>query len=343
MARAAQGGESGVLTGARKSAILCLALGPKEAANILKRLAPDEVEEISREITAMTEVDSDIVKKVLMEYRSVSQAGVRTAHGGLRVAREFMEQALGKAEAGPILDKVERSLTEGKLSRLERIEPEMFASILLNEHPQTISVILAHLEPRQASKALQQLPADLAADVTYRMARLDKISPEMLALLDAGFQTKTELSLSQDMKAPGGPAAVARLLNMTTGGFDEQLLQRIDERNGELAATIKSLMFVFEDLLLVDNKGVQRILREVDNKDLSLALKGASAELRKHIRSNMSERAAAALEEEIELLGAVRVKDVEDAHQRIMEEVRRLEEEGEIVVRREGGDDEFIA
>jgi flagellar motor switch protein FliG len=343
MAGASQSGGNAPLTGARKSALLCLALGPKEAANILRRLSAQEVEEISREIASMPEVDPEAMKQVLSEYQNASQMGVRIEHGGMRIAQEFMEEALGKEQAAPLLERIEKQVGDGKLTRLEKMEPEMFASVLLDEHPQTISVILAHLDLRQASKALQQLPSELAADVVYRLARIDKIAPEVLAILDTGLQSKTDLSLSQEMRAPGGPAAVARMLNMTTGGFDDQLLQRIDERNNELAAEIKSLMFVFEDLLLVDNKGIQRILREVDNKDLSLALKGSSPELRKHIMGNMSERAAAALEEEMDLLGAVRVKDVESAHQRILEEVRRLEDEGEIVIRREGGDDEFIA
>jgi flagellar motor switch protein FliG len=183
----------------------------------------------------------------------------------------------------------------------------------------------------------------MAADVLFRMAQMDQIVPDMLAVIEEGLKRKSDLSLSQELSAPGDAAKVAKLLNMTTGGRDEQLLADIERKNSELAEQIKALMFVFEDLLLVEGKGVQRILREVDNKDLALALKAASDELKAHIRANMSERAGDALEEEMELLGPVRVKDVEAAQQRIMENVRQLEEAGDVVVQREGGSDDFIA
>lgn len=175
------------------------------------------------------------------------------------------------------------------------------------------------------------------------MARMEPISPDVLTLIEAGLRSKTDLTLSQELSGPGDPGRVAKLLTMAGKGRDEEILTLIEERDEELAARVKALMFVFEDLLLVDKKGIQQLLRETDNKDLAVALKGASQELRAHIHAGMSQRAADALEEEMDLLGPVRVKDVEEAQQRIMEQVRSLEESGEIVIQREGDDDQFIA
>lgn len=331
------------LNGPQKSAVLCLALGPEKARHLLSQLAPDELERVVREMNELEAVDISLVRKVLEEYRKAAGSSAKTIHGGPDVTRRLLQAALGEAIAEGIIERSRRIPEDGALARLEKVEPKMFASMLLEEHPQTVAVILTHIEPRRASKAIQELPSEFAADVLGRMARMDKISPEVFAVLEEGLHGKADLSLSQDLASPGDAAKVAKLLSMTGGGRDEELLAMIGESDDDLAARIKALMFVFEDLMLVDGKGIQRILRETDNKDLALALKGTSPELRQHIRSNMSERAADALDEEIELLGAVRVRDVEAAQQRIMEEVRRLEQTGEVVVRREGSGDEFIA
>jgi len=184
---------------------------------------------------------------------------------------------------------------------------------------------------------------ELAADVLYRVARMEKISPEMLSLVEAGLSSKADVSLSQEMTLSGGPAAVAKLLNLSGSALEKQLLEGLQQKNPEMANRIQSLMFTFEDLLLLDGKGMQRLLREVDTKELALALKAVSDELKRHIKSNMSERAAAALEEEIELLGPVRVRDVEGAHARIIEAVRALEESGDVLLRSREGNDDIIS
>jgi flagellar motor switch protein FliG len=184
---------------------------------------------------------------------------------------------------------------------------------------------------------------ELAGDVLYRVARMDKISPEMLALVEAGLSSKTDLTLTEEMTLSGGPTAVAKLLNLAPGSLEKQLLEAIGQRSSDIAGEIESLMFVFEDLLLIDGRGIQRVLRDVDTRELALALKAASDELKKHIQSNMSERASAALEEEIEVMGPVRVRDVEAAHTRIIEVVRALEQTGEIMIRKNGSNDDIIA
>jgi flagellar motor switch protein FliG len=331
------------LSGPQKCAVLCMALGGKEAARILQQLGPDEVEQVTREIVTMPSVGADVVTSVLQEFQNVSQSTQSTARGGVHVAQQLLEQALGSGRARQVLERIQEHVVDGGLRRLKRAAPEVLASILRGEHPQTIALILAHLDVRQAASVVGVMDPDLASDVLYRVARMEKISPEMLALVEAGLSSKTDVSLSQEMTLSGGPAAVAKVLNLTGGVLEKQLLENLQQRNSEISAQIQALMFVFEDLLMLDGKGMQRLLREVDTKVLALALKAASDELKQHIKKNMSERAAAALDEEVELIGPVRVRDVEAAHMKIIESVRSLEESGELLLRsREGNDDIII-
>jgi flagellar motor switch protein FliG len=331
------------LSGAQKCAVLCMALGPQEAAKVLQQLSPDDVENVTREIAHMRTVSPEVVKAVLQEFQSVSQAAASVARGGVGYARQILEQALGAGRARVVLEKIQEQVVDTGLKRLKRAAPEVLAGILRGEHPQTIALILAHLEVRQAAMVVEAMDPALAGEVLYRVARMEKISPEMLALVEAGLSSKTDLSLSEEMTLSGGPASVAKLLNLTGGTLEKHLLETIEQHSSEIALQIKGLMFVFEDMLLVDGKGMQRVLREIDGKELALALKAASPELKQHIKSNMSERAASALEEEIEVLGPVRVRDVEAVHTKIVEIVRTLEEAGEILVRSREGNDDIIA
>ncbi len=331
------------LTGPQKCAVLCLTVGPKEAAKILQQLGPEEVEQVCREIASMPTVSAEVAQAVVQEFQSVSQAANSVARGGVRYAQQVLEQAMGPARAKAVLDKIQEQVVDTGLKRLKKAAPEVLVGILRGEHPQTIALILSHLDVRQSAAVVASMDSDVAADVLYRVARMEKISPEMLAIVEAGLSSKTDVSLSQEMTLSGGPGAVARLLNLTGGALEKELLQGLEQRSTDIAGRIKSLMFVFEDLKLLDGKSVQRLLREVDTKELALALKGASDELKKHITSNMSERATGALDEEIELLGPVRVRDVEAAHARIIETVRSLETAGEIMLRSREGNDDIIS
>jgi flagellar motor switch protein FliG len=330
------------LSGAQKCAVLCVALGGQEAAKILQQLGPDEVEQVTREIANMQTVSQEVVQEVLHEYQNVSDAAASVARGGVRFAQQLLEQALGAGRAKVVLEKIQEQVVDTGLKRLKKAAPEVLAGILRGEHPQTIALILAHLDERQSAAVVAAMDTTLAADVLYRVARMEKISPEMLALVEAGLSSKADVSLSQEMTLSGGPASVARLLNLTGQTLEKEILETIGQKHAEIATQIKALMFVFEDLLLLDGKGMQRLLREIDSKELALALKAASPELKRHITSNMSERAAGALEEEIEILGPVRVRDVEATHTRIVEAVRALEESGEILLRGRGGSDDVI-
>lgn len=330
------------LSGPQKAAVLCMALGTERAAKILQQLSNDEVERISREIAVLPAIPAPAVGDVLSEFEQVSRAIESVAHGGVQYAQQLLEQALGPQKAKIVLEKIQEQLVDTGLKRLKKAAPEVLAGILRGEHPQTVALILAHLDLRQASSVVEAMDPDTAAEVLFRVARMDKISPEMLLLVESGLSSKTDIGMAEEMTASGGPGPVAKLLNLAGGTLEKQLLESIRGRSSEIADQIQALMFVFEDILLVDGRGIQRLLRDVETKDLALALKAASDELKKHIRANMSERAAQALDEEIEMLGPVRVKDVEVAHARIIETVRGLSDAGEIMIRGRGANDEII-
>ncbi len=331
------------LSGAQKCAILCMAIGAKEAGKILKHMQPEEVELVAREVVSMPAVPPDVARSVLLEFQDTARSSASVASGGVVYAQQILEQALGAARGGVILEKVQLQRIDSGLVKLRKSAPEVLAGILRNEHPQTSSLILSHLDLAQASAILGEMDQELVAELLFRLGRMEKVSPDVLELVSAGLDNRAELQLTQDMTVSGGPLAVAKILNQTTSTLQEHLLKMLTGRSAELATQVRALMFVFEDLLLIDGKGIQQILREIETKELALALKAASEELKRHIKTNMSERAAAALEEEIELLGAVRVKDVEAAHARITETARLLEQAGEILIRREGGDDAIIS
>jgi flagellar motor switch protein FliG len=331
------------LTGIRKAAILCMTLGRERAAEIMKLLSAQEVEELGREIAITPGIDPPVVQAVLEEFRGVFQAAEAAARGGVLVAQEILERALGPQRARQILERIHEQIADTGLKRLRKAAPELLTSVLRGEHPQTIALILAHLDARQSAGVISNMDQAIAGDVLYRVARMDKISPEMLALVESGLANKTDLSLSQEMTTSGGPQAVAKLLNLTGGTLEKSLLEAIDKKSPDIATQVKNLMFVFEDLRLLDGRGIQRLLREIDGKELALALKAASEELKQHIYTNMSERAAAALKEELEFMGPVKVRDVEGAHTRIIEVLRTLEDQGEILISGRGGEDDVIA
>ncbi len=330
------------LTGSQKAAILCMVIGPKEAASVLQQLGPAEVEQVARHIAELPLVDSDTVNAVVQEFQDVSRAVVHVAQGGVDYAESVLSEALGSDRARQMVQKIKREVTDSHLHRLKKAAPEVMQGILRGEHPQTVALILAHLDQPQAAAVIQTMEPEAAGDILHRIAAMEKISPEMLTLVEAGLSKKTDLTLSQAMTA-GGPEAVAEVLNLTPGPVMKDLLQGIRSRSEEMAGKVEALMFQFEDVIHIDGKGVQRLIRDIDQRELALALKAASPELKEHIRKNMSERAAQALEEEIELMGPVRVKDVEAAHASIIRTVRELQDANEIIVRSPGGgSDEFI-
>lgn len=331
------------MTGPQKAAVLCMSLGTEVASRVMQLLSPEQVEAVSREIAAMPLADTHTVEHVLLEYRQLGRAVQSLSEGGLSRAAEILESSFGSTKAKQILEKIKEQLTDTGLKKLKKAAPEVLLSVLRGEHPQTLALIMAHLESRQAAAVIEVMDAELAGDVLYRVARMEKVAPEMVAVVEQGLSSKTDLTLSQQMTLSGGPAAVAKVLTLASGSVEKAVIESITQKSHDLAQQITNLMFAFEDLTTLDGKSMQRILRDVDSKELALALKAASDELKQHITKNMSERAAAALTEEMEYLGPVRVKDVEAAQTRIIAAVRTLEEAGEIVLSGRGGDDEVIA
>lgn len=330
------------LTGAQKGAVLFMALGTELSAKIMQSLSSEEQEEITRAIAQTPRVGEEAVSSVLKEFADVAQAVDSIAQGGVEYARGVLEQALGTGRAKEILDRIHDQRVELGLKGLKKAGPDLLMTVLRGEHPQTIALILAHLELRQSAAVVESMDLELASDVLYRIGRMEKVSPDMLEVVELGLSSKADLTLTDDMTLSGGPEAVANVLNLTTGSVEKSLLGAIADRSEELAGEIKNYMFVFEDLRLLEKKSMSRVLRDVDGKELALALKAASDELKKHILKSLSERAGAALMEELEYMGPVRVKDVESVQQKIIQSVRALEEVGEVIVIGRGAQEDVI-
>jgi flagellar motor switch protein FliG len=276
------------------------------------------------------------------EFGDVSRSVESVAGGGVEYARLILQHTFGESKAKNIVEKIEDDLEGSGLNQLKGAAPEVLSNLLRGEHPQTVALVLAHLDVQQTLEVIGKMESELAADVLFRVANMTQVSPDMLDAVEACLAQKGDVSLSQEMTLTGGPAAVAKVLNQADQEVESKLMEEIAERNAELADEIRRLMFVFEDLLLLDDRSMQRLLREVEGKELALALKVASDEMKQHIMKNMSERAASALEEEMEFLGPVKAREVEEAHARIIESVRRLEDAGEVIIQGRGGDDDVI-
>jgi flagellar motor switch protein FliG len=330
------------LTGRQKAALLCLTVGTDAAAKLTQRLATDEVDLLSYEIARMEGVSGDVINRVLEEWVESAVGIGSLANGGVEYAREVLEKAFGPSKAQDILRRVQGQLADtAGLTRLRRADPQQLGNTLRNEHPQTIALVLAHLDPQQTANILKEIPSAKGAEVVYRMAGMEKVQPEMLQLIERHIGADTS-SMMAEGTITGGPKAVAEVMNFISGALEKELLEGVEDRDPELCEVIKNLMFVFEDLVTLDDKAIQRVLREVEAKSLALALKAASPELKSKILGCMSQRAVAALQEEMEMMGPARMKDVEAAQTAFVAQVRRLEEMGEIVIGGKGNDDVLI-
>lgn len=329
------------LSGRQKAAILCLALGAESAAKITQRLSQDEAEAISFEIARVDPVGNETVEQILGEWLESALAVNSLNSGGMEYAREILEKAFGSPKATAILRRIQNQLADtAGLHRLRKADPQQLGNTLRGEHPQTIALILAHLDAAHTASVLKEIEPAIGSEVIYRMAKMEKVSPEMLQLIERSLGSEADLALTAGMSASGGPAAVAAVLNLIHGSLEEQLLDGVEKKDAALSEQIKNLMFVFEDLTSLDDKALQRLLREIDAKGLALSLKAASDELKNKIMGAMSQRAVASLREEMEFMGPVKMKDVEAAQTAIVVQVRKLEEAGEIVL--SGGGDDLV-
>ena len=342
VARAAVSAPQRTLTGRQKVAVLCMMLGSEAAAKITQRLSQEEAEAISYEIARLDAITGEVAESVLVEWLELSLALDSVSAGGLEYAREVLEKAYGAPRAREILKRIQTQLADtAGMHRLRKADPQQLGSMFRNEHPQTIALVLSQLEPQHTAAVLKELDPATGSEVVFRMARMEKVSPEMLHLIERSIGSEADLGLQQGMASSGGPAAVAAVLNYTTSSLEKTLLDGVAARDAKLCDEIKNLMFVFEDLTSIDDRSLQRLLREVDAKQLALALKQASEELKGKIMGAMSQRAVQALQEEMEFMGPVRLRDVEIAQAGIVAQVRALEESGEIVLQG-GGDDQVI-
>lgn len=331
------------LTGRQKAAILALVLGEDLTAEIFKRLDDDEVQEISREISLLGAVPADVTDKVVEEFYNLTLAKEYMTIGGIDYAKKVLIKSLGPEEARRIIDRLIKLLEKSAgFSSLEKINPQQLSKFIQNEHPQTIALILAHLSASQAAELISALPEDMRTEIIIRMANLEEISPEIVKKIASVLDSKLEALGSYSLEEYGGVKAVSELFNRMDRRASRNVLEQIESRDPELAASIRDLMFVFEDILLIDDQGIMEILKRVDKKSLALALKGSNEELKTKFFRNMSQRAAEMLKEEMEYLGPIRVKEVEKSQHEIVEIVRNLEEEGVIVIGGAGGDEYVV-
>jgi flagellar motor switch protein FliG len=320
------------LTGTRKAAILTLMVGEEVASNIFKHLGEDEIEVIAREVAALGSVKPENGQHVLEEFHTLWRASEYLTRGGVEYAQKLLVKSLGPDMARRVLDRVVKSFESSMaFTNLERADPQQLSKFILAEHPQTIALLLAHLKPSQAAQLANSLPEDLRVEVITRMATLDEISPEVIMRVSSVIEQRLKSLGNQTHESYGGVRAVAELLNRLDRGVSSAVLETIEGESPDLAVSIRNLMFVFDDLLNVDDAALREIIQRADKKTLTMALKGSSEDIRSRFLQNMSKRAAQMIREEMEVLGAVRLREVEKAQQEIVAIARKLEEEGLLV------------
>ncbi|MGG6432059.1 flagellar motor switch protein FliG [Anoxybacillus sp. D401a] len=330
------------LTGKQKAAILLISLGPDVSASVYKHLSEEEIEKLTLEISNVRQVDAEKKEMILEEFHQIALAQDYISQGGIAYAKQVLEKALGPEQAMNIINRLTSALQVRPFDFARKADPAQILNFLQNEHPQTIALVLSYLDPAQAGQILSALPQEMQADVARRIALMDRTSPEMINEVEQVLERKLSTTVVQDYTQTGGIEAVVEVLNGVDRATERTILDALEIQDPELAEEIKKRMFVFEDIVTLDNRAIQRVIREVDNADLLLALKVSSDEVKEVVFRNMSSRMAETFKEEMEFMGPVRLRDVEEAQSRIVAVIRRLEEAGEIVVARGGGDDIIV-
>jgi flagellar motor switch protein FliG len=326
------------LTGKLKTAILLISMGKEASSKVFKYLPDEEIEQITLAIASISKVDSKEKEEVLKEFHEMCMAQDFLAMGGIGYASDVLETALGKDRAKQIIQKLTTQLQVKPFDFARRVDATQIYHFLQNEHPQTIALVLAHLEPQQASMILSSLSEELQSDVARRIATLEQTSPDVIKEVEKILEQKLATTIRQDYSVVGGIESIVSILNGVDRGTEKSILEQLSQKNTDLVDEIKKRMFVFEDIINLDRRAIQRIIQEVENSDLMLALKAASPELKDVIFENMSQRMVETFNEEMQYLGPVRVKDVEEAQGRIVSVIRRLEDSGELVIARGGTD-----
>jgi flagellar motor switch protein FliG len=334
--------QSNDLTGKQKAAILLIALGPDVAAQIFKYLREDEIEKLTLEIASQGKVTQEDKDKVLDEFHQMCLAKEYISSGGLEYAKEILEKALGQEKSVAIINRLTSSLQIRPFDFARKTDPAQLLNFIQNEHSQTIALIMAYLQSDQAAAILSALPPERQVDVAKRIATMDRTSPDVIKDVERILERKLSSMATQDFTSAGGVDSIVAVINKVDRATEKTIIENLEVQNPELAEEIKKRMFVFEDIVLLDDRSLQLVLREVDSKDLALALKAASSEVAEKIYKNMSKRASEMLREEIEYMGPVRIRDVEECQQKIVNVIRRLEDSGQIIVSRGKGDEVIV-
>ena len=322
-------------TGIQKAAILLIALGPERSADIFKHLKEDEIEELTLEIANTRSVSPQVKEDVLNEFYQICLAQQYIAEGGIGYAKELLDKALGEEKA----QEVTASLQVRPFEFVRKTDPSQLLNFIQDEHPQTIAMILSYLTSAQAALVIGALPPEKQADVAKRIAMMDRTSPDVIKEVERVLEKKLSSLVNQDYTIVGGVDAIVNILNTVDRTTEKHIMESLEIEEPELADEIRKKMFVFEDILLLDDRAIQRVLRDVDNADLGVALKAANEEVQNVIFKNLSKRLAAMIKEDMEFMGPVRMKDVEEAQQKVVSVIRKLEDSGEIVISRGGGDE----
>ena len=327
------------LTGVQKASILLITLGPERSASIFKHLKEDEIEQLTLEIANTRSVSPALKDQVLDEFYEVCLAQQYIAEGGIEYAKELLEKALGADKAKDIIGKLTASLQVRPFEFLRRTDASQLLNFIQDEHPQTIALILSYLSSGQSSTIISSLAPDKQADVAKRIAQMDRTSPDVIKEVEKVLERKLASLVNQDYTIVGGVDSIVEILNTVDRGTEKHIMETLEIENPELADEIRRKMFVFEDIINLDDKSIQRVLREVDNNELAVALKGTSEDVQTVIFNNLSKRLAAMIQEDMDYMGPVRLKDVEEAQQKIVNIIRKLEDSAEIIISRGGGDE----
>lgn len=330
------------LTGRQKAAILLISLGPDVSASVYKHLTEEEIERLTLEITGVKSVDTEAKEEILEEFHQIALAQDYISQGGIGYAKTVLEKALGSEQAAAIINRLTSALQVRPFDFARRADAAQILNFIQNEHPQTIALILSYLAPEQAGQVLSELPQEVQADIAKRIAIMDSTSPEIISEVESILERKLSATVTQDYTQTGGVEAVVEVLNGVDRATEKTILDALEIQDPELAEEIKKRMFVFEDIVTLDNRSIQRVIRDCENEDLLLALKVSSDEVKDVLFRNMSSRMVETFKEEMEYMGPVRLRDVEEAQSRIVAIIRRLEESGEIIIARGGGDDIIV-
>ena len=330
------------MDGIQKAAILLITLGPEKAAVVFKHLKEDEIEQLTLEIANTRSVTPAQKEQVLNEFYEICLAQQYIAEGGIGYAKDLLQKALGENKAQEVLGKLTASLQVRPFEFIRKTEASQILNFIQDEHPQTIALILSYLSPQQAASIISSLTPDKQTDVAKRIAMMDRTSPDVIKEVENILEQKLASLVSQDYTIVGGVDSVVEVLNTVDRGTEKHIMENLEIEEPELADEIRKKMFVFEDILMLDDRSIQRVLREVENSELAVALKNANEEVQNVIFNNMSTRLFDMIKEDMEYMGPVRLKDVEEAQQKIVNIIRKLEDSAEIVISRGGGDEIIV-